>query len=87
MVCHYTSNPVRFENVYLLEEYTAEQAASHGILDYGGVVLNLEELQTWSNDVLGEWVLTKSEALNGVAASEEEPSTAATAAQESAAGS
>lgn len=55
MVCHYTSNPVRLESVYLLEEYTAEQAQSHGIYGYGGVTLTLEELQKWSKDVLGEW--------------------------------
>lgn len=54
LVCHYTSNPVRVENVYLLEDYTAEQAAAHGIRSYGGVVLYLEDLQNWSNEVLSE---------------------------------
>lgn len=45
LVCQYTSGPVRFENVYLLEEYTEELAASHGIRNYAGVVLHLEDLQ------------------------------------------
>lgn len=54
LVCHYTSDPVRVENIYLLEDYTAEQAAAHGIRSYGGVVLYLEDLQNWSNEVLSE---------------------------------
>lgn len=59
MVCHYTSGPVRIENVYLLEDYTTEQAASHGIRSYGGVRLTLEDLQGWSDEILGKWVLHK----------------------------
>lgn len=58
MVCHYNAMPVRFEKVYLLEEYTQEQAAAHGIHEYGGVTLALEELQEWSSEVFGEWILT-----------------------------
>ncbi len=63
MVCHYKAGPVRIENIYLLENYTAEQAAKHGIHSYGGVNLTLEDLQTWSNDILGEWVLSIDEIL------------------------
>jgi len=63
MVCHYKAGPVRIENIYLLENYTAEQAAKHGIHSYGGVNLTLEDLQTWSNDILGEWVLSVEEVL------------------------
>lgn len=58
MVCHYTAGPVRLENVYLLEEYTEEQARSHGILGYGGMALDWGELQTWSREVFGEFVLS-----------------------------
>ena len=61
MVCHYTSGPVRIENIYLLEDYTAEQAASHGIRSYGGVNLTLEDLNSWSEEILGDWVLSKNE--------------------------
>ena len=63
MVCHYHSNPVRVENIYFLENYTQEQAKNHGILGYGGVNLKLEELQTWSDEILGEWVISVSQAL------------------------
>ena len=55
LVCHYTSGPVRLENVYPLEEYTQEQAENHGIRGYGGVDLDLSDLQKWSEDILGYW--------------------------------
>lgn len=64
MVCHYTAGPVRIENIYLLEDYTAEQASSHGIRSYGGVNLTLDDLQTWSNETLGEWILSKEKVLS-----------------------
>lgn len=64
LVCQYTSGPVRFENVYLLEEYTEELAVSHGIRNYAGVVLHLEDLQKWSDEILGDFVLTKDQALH-----------------------
>ena len=57
LVCQYTSGPVRIENIYLLENYTADLAASHGIHAYGGVNLTLEDLQGWSHDILGDFVL------------------------------
>ena len=63
MVCQYTSGPVRFENVYTLEDYTEELAASHGIHSYGGVNLKLSDLQEWSREILGDWVLSKSQVL------------------------
>ncbi len=58
MVCHYTAGPVRLERVYLLEEYTEEQARLHGILNYGGVALDWGELQDWSREVFGAFVLS-----------------------------
>lgn len=64
MVCQYTSDPVRFENVYALEDYTEELAASHGIHSYGGVNLTLTDLQEWSREILGDWVLPKAQVLN-----------------------
>ena len=57
LVCHYSAGPVRMEQVYTLDEYTDELAATHGIWSYGGVPLYLDELRTWSEDVLGEWIL------------------------------
>ena len=58
LVCHYSAMPVRFERVYLLEDYTDELAAVHGIKAYGGVDLILNDLQTWTQDVFGENVLS-----------------------------
>lgn len=58
LVCHYSAMPVRFEQVYPLEDYTEELAATHGIKAYGGVDLLLSDLQTWSQEVFGENILT-----------------------------
>ncbi len=63
MVCQYKSGPVRMDTVYLLEDYTEELAAKHGILGYGGVNLKLSDLQEWSDEVLGDWVISADEAL------------------------
>ena len=57
LVCHYTAGPVRMDHVYPLEEYTEELAASHGIKSYGGVTIHLEDLQQWSQEILGDWIL------------------------------
>ena len=64
LVCQYTSGPVRFDNIYLLEDYTEELASSHGIRNYGGIVLRLEDLQKWSDEILGDFVLTKDQVLH-----------------------
>ncbi|MCM1569056.1 MAG: CapA family protein [Roseburia sp.] len=57
LVCQYTSNPVRVENIYFLEEYTKEQSAAHGIRNYGGTALEWEDLKKWENEILGDSVL------------------------------
>lgn len=64
LVCQYTSGPVRFKAVCLLEDYSEELASSHGIRNYGGVELHLEDLQKWSNEILGDFVLTKDQVLH-----------------------
>lgn len=63
LVCQYTSGPVRFENVYLLEEYTEELAASHGIRNYAGVS---SPGKTCKNGATSSrcFVLTKDQALH-----------------------
>ena len=38
-------------------------AARHGIKNYGGVTLSLEELKQESADIFGEWILLKSDIL------------------------
>ncbi len=63
LVCHYNSGPVRIESVYLLEEYTEEQALKHGIWQYGGVAFHLADLQSASQTVFGDWVMQASEIL------------------------
>ena len=60
LVCQYTSGPVRFKNVYLLEEYTEELAQSHGIIQYGGISFHLADLQKWSGEIFGDWVIPAS---------------------------
>lgn len=57
LVCHYTSGPVRLKAVYPLSQYSEELAASHGIRNYGGVVLYYEELLQWADEILGEFVM------------------------------
>ena len=63
LVCHYRSGPVRLEKVYLLEDYTEEMAARHGIHSYGGVALHLEDLRNWSKEIMGDFILKKSDIL------------------------
>ncbi len=63
LVCHYKSGPLRLERVYPLEEYTEELAGSHGIRSYGGVALYLSDLQTWSQEIFGEWILSSEDIL------------------------
>lgn len=63
LVCHYTSGPVRIKNIYLLEDYTEELASSHGIINYGGISFHLNQLTGWSEDILGEWMITAKTAL------------------------
>lgn len=63
MVCHYSYGPLRLENVYLLEDYTEEKALRHGIRSYGGVKLQLSDLEQWSSDIFGGWILKKSQIL------------------------
>lgn len=57
LVCHYTSGPVRIENIYLLEQYTEEQSTAHGIRNYGGVPLVYEDLKKWEREILGDFIL------------------------------
>lgn len=64
MVCQYKSGPVRMDSVYLLENYTDELAAGHGIWGYGGVRLKLTDLQQWSNEILKDMVLSAQTALD-----------------------
>lgn len=68
LVCHYKSGPVRLNGVYLLEDYTEELAAAHGIHSYGGINLKLSDLQQSGEEIFGDWILKKSELLGQEAA-------------------
>lgn len=59
MVCQYKSAPVRASGVYMLENYPEELAEKHGIRSYGGVNLKAEDLDKWSKEIFGSWVLSK----------------------------
>lgn len=65
MVCHYTVNPVRHENVYFLDEYDETLAAAHGIHAYG-IDFNYVDLNTWSQEILGKWVLGSDDVLSSL---------------------
>lgn len=64
MVCHYTSGPVRLEQVYLLEDYSEEKAKTHGIRNYGGVILKYDDLINWSQEIFGDWILKRTDIFN-----------------------
>ena len=63
LVCQYSSNPTRFEQVYLLENYTEELALAHGIIPYGGISFHLNDCLKWSDEILGDWVRSADEVL------------------------
>lgn len=58
LVMQYLSGPLRFEGVYPLELYTEELAQSHGIRSWGGVALHLEDMQSLSQKVFGDYELS-----------------------------
>ncbi len=63
LVCHYTANPVRYEATYFVDDYTPKQADAHGIRIYGQKVLHFENLQKWTEEILGDFALSKSQIL------------------------
>lgn len=64
MVCQYSYNPNRFEKIYLLDEYSQELASVHGIIPYGGITFSFQDLVGWSEEVIGDWKLTREEILD-----------------------
>ncbi len=63
LICQYKYNPVRFVNVFLLEEYTEELALQHGIWQYGEVPFHLEDMQLAAEEIFGNRILTKAQIL------------------------
>ncbi|MBQ6094280.1 MAG: CapA family protein, partial [Lachnospiraceae bacterium] len=56
IVCQYSSGPLRFKNIYLLEEYTQDIADKHGIRSWGHKNLYVDELWQWTGEILGDSV-------------------------------
>lgn len=63
IVCHYYSGPLRFGNIYALEDYTEELASRHGIIQWGNIPFHLADLEKWSQQVLGDRALKKTDCL------------------------
>lgn len=64
LVMQYLSGPLRFEGVYALEDYTDELASHHGIRNWGGVNLTVDQLTIWKEEIFGEFSLAKDYILN-----------------------
>lgn len=56
IVCQYSSGPLRFKAIYLLEEYTQDVADTHGIRSWGHKNLYVDDLWKWSDEILGDSV-------------------------------
>lgn len=63
LVDHYTFDPLKYRNTYLLEDYNADLAASHGVLGWGGFSLKMENLESLRDSILGDSVITRAEIL------------------------
>ncbi len=61
LVCQYSAGPLRFQAIYLLEEYTQESADKHGIRQWGQKNLYVEDLKKWSAEILGDSVKSAAE--------------------------
>ncbi len=64
LVCQYSYNPNRFKKIYLLDEYSQDLASDHGIIPYGGITFSYSDLIGWSEEVIGDWKLTREQILN-----------------------
>ncbi len=62
-VLQYAVGPLRMTAHYALEDYTQELAAAHGIKSWGEGPMNLEKLQTWKEETLGGYALTREDIL------------------------
>ena len=58
LVMQYSSGPLRFKGIYLLEEYTQDLADKHGIRSWGHKNLYVSDLQTWAAEIMGDSVKT-----------------------------
>ncbi len=63
MINHYTYGPMRFGHIYFLEDYSQELCDSHGLLPRTGRRLNMNDLQSWEQQLLGDFALKKADVL------------------------
>ena len=63
MINQYTAGPLRFNHIYLLEDYTDELAATHGIRSWGEGRLNLDDLHSWEQELFGDMKLDRKSVL------------------------
>ena len=63
IINHYTYGPMRFGHIYFLEDYSQELCDSHGLLPRTGRRLKMEDLQSWEQQLLGEYALKKADVL------------------------
>ena len=59
MVDHYTYGPLRFQTVYYLADYSQDLANQHGILGWGGVSLSYDNLNNYSDQIMGNYRMDK----------------------------
>lgn len=64
MVMHYRTGPLRYENIYMLDDYNEELCKQHGIAGWGGVTLTMDKLNRWCEEIIGQWRLDKNFMLN-----------------------
>lgn len=63
IICQYTYGPMRFSNIYTVDEYTDELGASHGIASWGEGRLYADEMNAWSDELLQGWRITRAQIL------------------------
>lgn len=61
LINHYKYNPLRFDYVYFLEDYTEEIGATHGIPLWGNDKMNVDRLLQWQEEIFGDMALKKAD--------------------------
>lgn len=59
LVNHYTYGPLRFKRAYLLEDYTPDLAALHGVAKHGEFTLKYEDLWDHANTIFEDHILSR----------------------------
>lgn len=59
IINQYRYNPLRFDYVYFLEDYTPEIASKHGIPQWGNGKMDIDQLHEWVSEIFGDMALLK----------------------------